>query len=118
MKYLFSVFFSVILSTSSYAATVSPFESMEYIRFPFLTAKVMIEGSEFYLLGIDGVDAKEILAKCEAQFSKVDCEGSFVTDYKTTMESLGYTVGDEATLRLYVFQGHQVTEKTVSLIAE
>lgn len=103
MNKILSLVVAALLSTSVIAG---PFESFEIIRFPFLTAKVEIDNQTLYLLEVDGVDGKEIIGKCNAQFTKADCETGFANDFKGTMESLGYTVGSVVSFKFYDLKTH------------
>lgn len=103
MNKILTFIMAALISSSIVAG---PFQSFDIIRFPFLTAKVDIDGQTLYLLEVDGVDGKEILGKCVAQFTKSDCETNFVTDFKGAMSSLGYTVGDVVSLKFYDLKTH------------
>jgi len=115
MKNIYGLVLMCLLSFSALAeqsVNSGPFEVIDYSSFPSVI--VTVDGTEFYLLGIDGVHRKEIMSSCEITFAD-QCQKEFSENFTESMELMGYPVGSEVTLRLYLLSQHKIVEVTKSL---
>lgn len=110
---LFSLFF--LAAFSSAANERSPFTGVNFSEYPSI--KVTHEGTEYYLLNIDGVKRADIMSACESLYPN-DCADRFTFGFVGLLSSLNIAGTDWSqdgaldfvNLKLYNVQNHSITD--------